>query len=945
MLLIMKTNHLIIVIPVLFLFVHCKGNSDPGFSPESLRCEYLAAPLGIDMETPRFSWTVSGSGRNRMQGAYRIMVSREDAGFGSGNIVWDTRKNSSSVSIQHAYGGVPLESQTTYYWRVMLWDESGHMSKWSEPQRFHTGFLGDDGFQAGWIGATSASVRSPLFRKTFGVANPVRSAFVYAASIGLHEFYLNGERVGDHLFEPASSQHTERLLYTVYDVSGQLNQGVNAIGAWMGEGMGAFTEPPAGRSANVNMAPSEFSRPKLLLEMRINYMDGSHDLVTSDGSWKWSGSAVRFNNFFGGEDYDARIEQAGWSTQSFDDSQWEAVSTFDYTGRLSACLIQPVKELNVYEPVAIIRRDDHTYEYDFGVTIGGYWEIEMEGQAGASVMVRGTEKCGGDVYQKPLSENNKLYWDSRHKGISYYARDCYSLYTLKGEGTERYKPRFFYQGFRYLQVRVSDPEQVRISAVRIIETNNAVEQHGTFTSSDDYLNRIHNMIVQTFRNNFIQGIPLSNPNSEKYGWTGDVHLFSEAADYTYDMAAFWTKWVNDFPDAQQWAGESGIIPVVVPEMRRRTGRMVMINDVSWVSVYPHLVWQMYIHHLDTTLIRKHYESMKKYHGFVMGSTRHYIATGQYGDHKTPSLEIQSRGATPEIIHLINTAYLYRVTSTMESMAQILNREQDQAWFQEMAGNIFEAFNATFFDIDKGYYMESPAPKGYFPELTTNLVALQMGLVPDELRGSVLDFVKEQIREKKYRAFTGILGTWAYIDVLRDEDREFLYKIVMNREYPSWGYFLEELQASTLNQTWEGKGDYNHCMLGGINAFFYRDLLGIRINVASGEGKIVIKPFIPEGLTEASGRVQTAYGEVASEWRSEGNRVIYKVGIPANTKGVFVYPILKGNDRLYVDDLLVVEGNRVTGSLPEWINRVDAEKENKLVLGSGNYSIAVIRSEK
>ncbi|MFN2351360.1 MAG: family 78 glycoside hydrolase catalytic domain [Kiritimatiellia bacterium] len=885
-----------------------------------------------------------------MQSAYRIMVSRDDEWFGSGSIVWDTRKMRSSVSIQHAYEGVQLDSQTTYYWRVKLWDESGCVSKWSDPQFFHTGFLGDDGFQAGWIGATCAGVRSPLFRKTFEVDKPVRSAFVYAASIGLNELYMNGEKVGDHLFEPAASQYTERLLYTVYDVSEQVNQGINAIGVWMGEGMVAFTEPMMGRFAKPKFTidPPVFSRPKLLFEMRINYMDGSHDLVASNGSWRWSGSAILYNNFYGGEDYDARLEQAGWSTPLFDDSHWENVSAFDYSGRLSACLIQPVKELTVYDPVTVLRRDDHTYEYDFGVTIGGYWEIEVEGQAGASVMVRGTEKCGGNVYQKPLTDENHLYWDARHSSAGvYFYRDCYSLYTLKGEGTERYKPRFFYQGFRYLQVRVSDPEQVRIRAVRIIETNNAIEQHGTFNSSDEYLNRIHTMVAQTFRNNFIQGIPLSNPHSEKFGWTGDVHLFSEAADYTYDMAAFWTKWVNDFPDAQQWAGESGLVPVVVPYMLLKDTHKLMVNDVSWVSVYPHLVWQMYMHHLDTALIRKHYEPIKKYHEFVLSSTQRYIATGRWGDHMMPhsSLDIQGRGGAraPEIIRLINTAYLYRVTATMERMAEILHKEHDQAWFRKIAGKIFEAFNLAFFNKEKGFYMESPGPEGYLSELTANLVALQMGLVPDELRGSVVSFVKKQFRSNDYRALTGILGTWAFIDVLRDEDKEFLHRIVMNREYPGWGYFLEKLQATTLNQRWTGRGDYNHCMLGGINAFFYRDLLGIRIDVASSEGEIVIHPFIPEGLTEASGRLHTAYGEVASGWTSEGNGVIYKLGIPANTRGVFVYPDLKNNGRLYIDDLLVVEGNRVTGSLPGWIKSVDAEKDNKLVLGSGDYTIFVSSS--
>jgi alpha-L-rhamnosidase len=939
------TKQLVIILSsLLFLIASYSNGISNQIRTSDLRCEYLEEPLGIDIESPRFSWVAESPSRDVMQGAYRIVVSRDDRTFGSNNIVWDTGKVNSGLSLQQAYKGKRLESQTTYYWRVKVWDQHGQQSTWSAPRRFHTGFLGDDGFEASWIGASDANVRSPLLRSEFTAGKWIHSAWLYVTSIGLHEIYINGARVGDHLFDPPATQFSERLLYTVHDVSDLLNKGANVIGAWMGEGMGAFTEQSEGRFVNVNKDVSTFSRPKLLLEIRINYNDGTQDLVTSEGSWRWSGSAITFNNFFGGEDYDARLEQAEWSSPLFDDSHWNSVATFYYGGTLSASLIQPVRELSIYEPVSVLRRDVHTYEYDFGVTIGGYWEIEIEGKAGSSVMVRGTEKCGGPIYQKPLTEENQLYWEQNHTG-AYYYRDCYSLYTLKGEGAEMYKPRFFYHGFRYLQVRLSDPEDMQIKAIKIIETNNALAEHGEFSSSDEYLNRIHRMVVQTFRNNFIQGIPLSNTNSEKYGWTGDVHLFSEAADYTFDMAAFWTKWVNDFPDAQKWAGESGNIPVVVPEMRRRTGTSAMVNDVSWLSVYPHLVNQLYMHHLDTSLIKKHYDPMKTYHSFVVGSTQDYIGTGIWGDHMIPSLQVESRGATLEMRRLINTAYLYRVTKTMEKLAGILGKKADQTLFREMAGSIYEVFNETFYNHQEGYYLDRPTPEGYFSELTSNLIALQMELVPVDVRPLILDFVRNKITSMDYRAFTGILGTWAYIDILRKEDKDLLYNIVMNRSYPGWGYFLEHLQASTLNQTWEGSGDYNHCMLGGINAFFYGDLLGIRIDFASNERLMVINPFFPVGLSEVSGKVNTPYGTVVSAWRNEGHQLTCQISIPANTRGAFVFPPIQSGQSMFVDGVQVVEGNKVANAIPDWIKSVDFgsnPEANRLVLGSGSYEIVISR---
>jgi alpha-L-rhamnosidase len=311
----------------------------------------------------------------------------------------------------------------------------------------------------------------------------------------------------------------------------------------------------------------------------------------------------------------------------------------------------------------------------------------------------------------------------------------------------------------------------------------------------------------------------------------------------------------------------------------------------------------------------------------------------------PSLRVESRGASPEMRRLINTAYLYRVTKTMEKLAGILGKKADQTRFREMAGSIYEVFNETFYNHQKGYYLDRPVPEGYFSELTSNLIALQMELVPDDVRPLILDFVRNQIISMDYRAFTGILGTWAYIDILRKEDKDLLYNIVMNRAYPGWGYFLEHLQASTLNQTWEGSGDYNHCMLGGINAFFYGDLLGIRIDVASNECLMVINPFFPEGLSEASGKVNTAYGPVASAWKNEGHKLTCQISIPANTGGVFVFPAMQPGQSLYVDGVMVVEGNTVANAFPGWIKSVDVGSDpddNRLVLGSGSYEIVISR---
>lgn len=905
-----------------------------GFRIENPRCEYLSNPLGIDKEYPRFSWIIETSDRNITQSAYQIIVTREDSLFH--HTVWDSGKVTSSDSWNIHYSGQALTGQTTYYWKAKVWDQNGHESAWSSFQLFHTGFLDQENFNAHWIMSPDRENRSPLFRKSFNLTKPLKSAYVYATAIGLYELYINGMKADSRLFEPAVTQFTERVLYSVYDITESLYQSVNTLGIWMGEGSSAFTDPPANRFANVNMKPSSFPGPMLCLEVRLNYIDGSSETISSDTNWKCSSSALTFNNFYGGEDYDARLEQNGWASAWFDDTHWRNAVRGHYDGKISAQLLPPVQERSVHFPLSSVKRDNHILDFDFGTTIGGYWEIQLEGEKGDFVVIRGTEKCGGDSCQRPLTPETTLYWEDNHTQ-RYYSRDCYSKFTLSGKGTETYKPRFFYHGFRYLQVHLSNPE-IRIKSIKIIGTGNSIEEHGEFISSDPHLNCPHRIINQTFKNNIIQGVPLSNPNSEKYGWTGDVHLFSEAANYNFYLPAFWSKWMQDFSDAQKWAGKTGIIPVTVPELRKRPAR----NDVSWMAAYPIIVWQMYRLYHDRQIIREHYPSLKKWHQFVSGATKENIAGGIYGDHLIPGIHKQTNFSTPEMLRLINTAYWFRVTCLLEKMASLAGEEEDAIQFGSNSEKIFEAFNNQFYNEEKKIYLENISSDGFLYELTSNLISLQMKLVPPDKKERITGFIKDELQSNNYRMFTGVLGTKAVVDFFQEEDPGFLYKIVQNRDYPGWGYLLDSLDASTLNQQWDGKGDFNHAMFGSIDSYFFRTILGIQLDDAVVNRQITISPFLPDDLDYAGGKTYSVFGTVSSYWKKSTEGINYMIGIPANSEGVFRFKTSSNNYKLYVDDLLLIKDNDPMAS-PEWLKSfwLDLDTDTKcLTFGSGNYRISI-----
>jgi alpha-L-rhamnosidase len=924
------------VVVILSCIYGCNSLNKSYVFPTALKCEYLENPVGIDTEMPRFLWILNSNEKSKMQTAYRIVVYTRNSA--SEETIWDSGKILCPGSVNNFYKGEKaLQSQTTYYWKVKIWDENDMESSWSDPAFFHTGFLGNDTIKGKWIMNNDTLNRSPLLRKSFNLNKKIQSAHVYLTSIGLYELYLNGSKVDNQLFQPAVTQFSERVLYSTYDVTRQLKKGENVLGIWLGEGQASLTRTLKDRFTNINMQEKIFPRPMVLLQLHIKYPDKTESNIISDETWTSSSSPIVYNNFYGGEDYDARLENESWCMPNYDNSNWERVETGNYQGSISAQVLQPVKEGNIYMPVRTIKRDDgNIYEYDFGKTIGGYWEIEVSGPAGSSVTMRGSEKCGGSIYQKPLSRESKLYWDEEHTG-QYFYRDCYSKYILKGDGVEKYKPRFFYHGFRYVQVKLSSPDSVKIESLKVIESNNDISNSGTFESSDSLLNAIHDITSQTFKNNFIQGVPLSNPNAEKYGWTGDVHLFIEACDYSFNTPALWTKWLTDFKDAQHWCNNQGMIPLTVPELRKRKPA----TDVSWLYVYPFLVLHMYSNYNDEAILKNHYNSLYDWYQYIKKSSHNFIIGGQVGDHMIPGINYESLHNTRPILKLINTAYFYKTTMIMSKIALSLQKKEDYQMFINDAKKIKNRFNEEFYDPGSNTYSENPAPEGFSFHIPANAIPLQMGLVPDNKEKSVLKNIINYLDSVDYRCFAGILGTKALIDILDKHNRlDILYKVIKNPEYPGWIHMLN-LGASTLNQTWEGSGDYNHCMFGSVNQFFYRNLAGIHFPHDHKKRIIEFIPYVPSNMNFVNCKVESIYGVIESNWKKIDGGIQFSLHIPPNTSGIFKYLIPSNEFQFYLNGECIVENNEILHTPSEIVN-INIKNQEKIVqLGSGRYTLKVL----
>ena len=850
--------------------------------PGKLRCEYLENPLGIDTARPRFSWFIRSSERGVSQSAYQVLVATSTDKL-ENNIgdMWDSGQVDSEESVNVTYKGDTLQSGTTYHWKVKVWNQDENMSSWSDPATFHTGFLDASEWNANWIGAADKAISAPLLRKEISSEKQVESAHVYVAGLGYYELYLNGRKVGDHVLDPGTTEYDKRVLYETYDVSGYLRNGDNAVGIILGNGWYRHRKT---RQYGI--------KPVLLLQMELQFEDGTSTTVVSDPTWKVSSGPITGNSIWDGEVYDARLEKKGWKSPGYDDSKWEdAVKVEGPAGELDSQLMPPIKVTKTLRPVKMTEPKDGVYVFDFGQNMTGWPRLYVDGPRGTEITMRAAEVTKAQMAQIKGEEVEGvpgLIEPSPNRSAK--ARD---VYILKGaDGTEVYEPRFTYHGFRYVQVEgfPGDPDMLNLD-VKVVHS--AVEPVGRFDCSNDLINQIHENILWGQLSN-LHSMPTDCPQrDERQGWMGDAHLTAEEAIYNFDMAAFYTKWLRDIRDSQH---EDGSVPDCVP-YHNYGGK---VGTPAWQVAYPLCTWYMYRYYSDTRILQEHYSALEHWMEYMDSIAEDSIITKGRGDWVPPKLlNRPDDGSIP----ITSTGYYYRSARIMSRMASILGKFKESERYAELAQDIKKAFNAEFLNKETHQYGQGSQ--------TCNAFALYSGLVPEDEQKSVVDNLVTNILDKNDgHLTTGILGTKAVVESLMEHERyDVLYTLATQRTFPSWGYMISR-GATTLWERWggyrffgPGMNSLNHIMFGCIDEFFYAGIAGISPS-SPGFTRVSIKPRVLGDLTAGSGSIDTLRGVICCDWEKKGNSFVAEVSIPANTRAQVSLP------KMGLSEVLVDEQGRV-----------------------------------
>lgn len=860
--------------------------------------------LTVESERPLFSWLVEAKGYNKSQSTYHILVASSEEKLNENDTdLWNSKKVKSAQSAHVKYQGKALKPMQKYFWKVRIWDETGQESSWSPVQNFKMGLIDESNWgDAKWISLnkdtrtsehrfraykTSKMEQATMvdgfaagyFRNLIHIEKEIASAQTYICGLGYYELFLNGNKVGDQVLDPAPSNYDKQAYYVNYDITEQLKTGKNALGIILGNGF--YGQNISWKNDPESQKDLAYGPPAVRLLIKLHYKDGSKADFYTDETWKEATGPIVFNNIYGGDTYDARYELNDWSRTDYSDEKWEQVKIVSpELNKVSAQQIPPIKKLKVLDPQKVFKATDGNWIVDFGQNIAGWVQLNVKEKAGQLIEITTTEA---------LLTNGKDIFQGSTGGGANGMPQLYK-YICKGNSLESWEPKFSYHGFRYAKIKgiSSKPDKNMIKAV-LVATD--IQEKGIFVSSDSLLNKMHNISKWTIVDN-LHGIPEDCPHREKCGWLGDAHAFCEYALYNYDMFDFYKKYMEDIrTQMRPTAGHNDPdIKYQVPTMIAPGKRTSTIAKLDWGIATIYLPWYHYLYYGDQSIVSEYYEDMKQLTQYYLSFKNETgIIDNGMGDWCPPRWDRKRNPGAMECHPVISaTAYFYDILKVMKEFSILMNDTNYKTFLNNEIQSLKKSFNAT-------YLTEIPSTKHqWYGSQTATVMALQFGLVPDAKRQNILNGLIYDINVTHGGHHSvGIHGNrYLYTVLSKLGQTELGYSLLTNPEFPSQAFIMNSGFTTWPERQWdwssgiEFSNSLNHPMHSGFAAYFYESIGGIQpITKKPGFKEFTVQPIYPKDITTANVKITTPYGEIKNDWKIENKQFTMNLSVPFNTTAI------------------------------------------------------------
>ncbi len=831
-------------------------------------------------------WAMASNQNEDFQTASEIII-RERV---TNREVYNSHKVNTDKSQQIMLPTLP-QNKYGYSWQVRVWDKEDKPSGWSQCQHFR---IMPDSLEGQWIGAItrkdarlpegrwanssfkseafktkwkdvdSLSSRSIILAKDFMTTQPISDAVIYISGLGHYKLTINGNDTNDSEFAPLWSEYSKTVYYNVIDITSRLKQSSsNHIEVLLGNGF--FNVQANGRYSKLQ---TSYGPPQMLCMVRITYRDGSVQTISSDDTWQWCLSPITFNSIYGGENYDATLE---------DQKEWHpVVITEGPTGQLMAQTAPPVKIMEKYDVRSWKHLEKEDLEdvakemkrkyvslsaivADMGQNLAGFPQITLSGKRGQKVLIYVGERLTlhGAVNQRETG------------------RQHYYEYTLRGDEIETWHPHFSYYGFRYIQVEgaVMQGEQNPndlpvIQSLQSCFVSSSAKRVSTFSCSNDLFTNIHQLIERAESSN-MQAVLTDCPHREKLGWLEQDHLNGPSLLYNYDMSTYIKKIIRDITDTQK---NDGMVPTTAPQYV--TFGDLFDNSVEWGSTLIILPFMYYDQYGDSTLIVDNYEAMKHYVDYLTAQAKNGILDFGLGDwYDYGPWKAGFSKNTP--ISLVATAYYIMDIRFVSEAARMKGNSKDANKYALLYNKAVETFNTHFFKKDSYTYGSGSQ--------TSLALPLYLGITGKHHDG-VLKNLLSDISFHGYRLTTGDIGNRYLIQTLAHENMDTLvYKMFNHEDTPGYGFQIKQ-GATTLTEQWNPQNgtSWNHFMMGQLDEWLFCSLAGIKQKLGThGMRHLIIHPHLMEDMYSLQASIETLYGKVAISVSDLGLTIVIPVGCDAD----------------------------------------------------------------
>ena len=726
------------------------------------------------------------------------------------------------------------------------------------------------------------STPCPIFRGTFTLdADPV-SGSVKVVGLGHYELFLNERRPDMSLINQPWSEYNKTIYYQEFDISKILKKGENVWGVLLGNSFWRVEKPTDTMRYVKTDAMPDFSegRPYLIwLEARIKTGDGKEKVISSDGSWKWHDGPLTSSNIYGGEDYDARLNPAGWTHAGFDDKSWQSAKVVPAPkGFLTAYTAPPITAHEVFDPVRIVSPKPGEYTYIFPQNCSALLRFSILGTAGQRVRFKPSE------YVDTTGHVRFTYtWGT--------GKEIWHDFTLGGSENEEYQTLFCYVGCQYVGVTGAVPEGYPnpgklpvIKRLQIVHVRANCPDAGIFTCSSDLQNKAHKLIDWSIRSN-MSYVATDCPHREKNGWQEQNWHMARAISYGYDVRSWYNKIERDIRDTQL---PDGHVPTNCPNYLVGIPPHGYWNEApEWGISSVFVPWHLYEWYGDRKALDSSYESMKRYVDYLSLSAKDGIINSNLGDWYDYG---HGKGDGPSQwtpTTLTATAIWAMGAQTVLHAAEVLGQAPDAFIYDRLQARIREDFQRRFYDPVRKSVLNHGSCQA------ANSVALCAGLIPEEDRKAVLQAVVEDLQRHDYQQTVGEVMQVFLIRALAEGGRsDVLHKIYSRENQGSYGYMVRQ-GLTTLPESWDAKpgtgNSMNHFMLGHLIEWHYAYVAGIRQQPGSvGWKKVLIAPE-PGPMDSAWARFKSPAGEIDVKWEQHMKDFAMSVTIPDGVEAVAVLP--------------------------------------------------------